>query len=70
MPVSGVIENILKCVHVDPIEMNQHHFRWWLGAVREQSIAWSNSNQYLQWHMLSQDQNEFNQILTHLYLNI
>ena len=30
-----------KCL-ITPLIMSQHWFRWWLGAVRQQAITWTN----------------------------
>ena len=35
-------------------------FRWWLGAIRQQTITWANVDLNLYRHMVSLGQNEFN----------
>ena len=37
---------------------SQHWYRWWLGAVRQQAVTWTNVDTDLCHHMVSQGHNE------------
>ena len=56
--------------------ISQHWFRWWLGAVRQQAITWTNVDPDLCRHMVSLGQNElthchaYKQLWEHLFLSI
>ena len=39
--------------HKPPLMINQHWFRWWLGAIRQQAITWAIVDQDL-WHHMPQ----------------
>ena len=38
--------------------VSQHWFCQWLGTIKQQSITWTNVDQYLQCHVVYQDHNE------------
>ena len=37
----GKINSFLVVMSYDDIEVGQHGFRWWLGAVKQQNITWT-----------------------------
>ena len=42
--------------HQTPLMKNEHHLRWWLGAIRQQAITWANDDPDLCCHMVTQPQ--------------
>ena len=48
--------------HRIPLMRNQHQFRWWLGATRQQAITWANVDPDLYRHMASQGHYELNSV--------
>ena len=46
--------------HSTPLMISQHWFRWWLGAIKQQSVTWANVDLGLCHHMPSLGHNESN----------
>ena len=61
--IGWILEHVLlnfsqMIFHRTPLMIRQHWFRWWLGAVRQQDITWTNVDPDLCGHMASPGFNE------------